>query len=103
MFAVALTLGPLVVAGAGVYSPHHRRWNDLFEFLCMCWGVELMAALAGALLIRLLKDARKQKGARSIAAELLVGRLAFWGSLLLSVALPCAIALVWMMALAMSS
>ena len=92
LFAVASTLGPLVVASAGVYSPHHRGWNDLFEFLCMCWVVELMAALGGAPLVWRLKDARKQEGTRTLRAELLVARLAFWSSLLLCLALPCAIA-----------
>jgi hypothetical protein len=99
MFAVALTLGPLVVARA---STDRARPSVVFDFLLMSWLVEVLAALAGALLIRLLKDARKKKGARALRAELLVARLAFWGSLLLSVALPCAIALVWTVALAMS-
>jgi hypothetical protein len=103
LFAVALTFGPLVVAGAGVYSPHHRGWNDLFEFLYMCWVVELMAAFGGAPLVWRLKDARKQDGTRTLRAELLVARLAFWSSLLLSLALPCAIAWVWMMGFAMLS
>jgi len=103
MFAVALTLAPLVLVGAGVYSPHHRGWNDLFEVLCMSWVVEMIAALGGAPLIWQLKDARKQEGARPLRAELLVARLAFWSSLLLSLALPCAIAWVWMMGFAMLS
>ena len=75
-----------------MYSLHHGGWNDLFEFLCMCWVVELMAALGGAPLVWRLKDARKQEGTRTLRAELLVARLAFWSSLLLCLALPCAIA-----------
>jgi len=100
MLAIALTFGPLVVAGARRSS---SSWNDLFEFLVVCWLVEMMAALVGALLIKLLKDARKQEGARRLRGELQVARLAFWSSLLLSVALPCAIAWVWANAFAMLS
>ncbi|MEO7037601.1 MAG: hypothetical protein ABI548_26825 [Polyangiaceae bacterium] len=103
MFTVSLTLSPLIVAGVSFYSPRHGSWNDLFEFLIMCWLAEMMAALAGAWLIRLLKDARDQERARTSQAELLVARLAFWGSLLCSFVLPCAIAWVWMMGFAMLS
>src|SRR4051794_16995126 len=90
MVAVALTLGPLVRAGAGVYGPHDWRLNDRFEFLYMSWVVEMIAALSGAPLIRRLKDARKQAVTRTLRAELFVARLAFWSSVLLSLALPCA-------------
>jgi hypothetical protein len=100
MLAVALTLGPLVRAGASVYSPHDWRLNDRGEFLYMSWVVEMMAALVGAPLIWRLKDARKQEVTPTLRAELFVARLAFWSSLLLSLALPCAIAWVWMMGLA---
>ena len=102
MVAVALTLGPLVVAGVAVYSRPHWEFSE-FEFFCMSWVVEMIAALGGAPLIWQLKDARKQEGARPLRAELLVARLAFWSSLLLSLALPCAIAWVWMMGFAMLS
>ena len=99
MFVVATTLGPLAVARASTDS---SGWSGLFDFLLIFWLVEIVAALAGALLIRLLEDARKQaskqKGSRTSRA-----RLAFWGSLLLSFALPCAIAWVWMLAFAQLS
>ena len=104
MFVVATTLGPLAVARASTDS---SGWSGLFDFLLIFWLVEIVAALAGALLIRLLEDARKQaskqKGSRTSRAVLLVARLAFWGSLLLSFALPCAIAWVWMLAFAQLS
>jgi hypothetical protein len=103
LLVVALTLGPLVAAGAGLYSPHHRGLNDLFEFFYWGWVVELMAMLGGAPLVWRLKDARKQEGSRALRAELLVARLAFWSSLSLSLVLPCAIAWVWMMGFAMLS
>jgi hypothetical protein len=56
MFVVAMTLGPLVVARASTDS---SGWSGLFDFLVMSWLVEIVAALAGALLMRLLKDARR--------------------------------------------
>jgi len=60
-----------------------------------------MAALVGAVLIGLLKDARKLEGARTSRAELLVARLAFWSSLLCFFVLPCVVAWVFMFAFAM--
>ncbi len=100
MFVVALALGPLAAVRTSTDS---SGWSGLFNFLVMCWLAEMVAAVAAALLIRLLKNVRKQKGSRTLRAELLVARLAFWGSLLLSLALPCAIAWVWLMAFAMLS
>ncbi len=103
MLVVALTFGPLIVAAAKVYSPRHWGLNDLFEFFCMSWVVEMMAALGGAPLIGRLKDARKQGVTRALRAELFVARLAFWSSLLLSISLPCAIVWVWLMGFALLS
>ena len=98
-FIVVLTLSPLILAGT---TPYDHSWNDLVEFLLRSWLIEMMASLAGALLISRLKNARKQ-GAGTLRAELLLARLAFWSALLLSLALPCATVWVWMNAFAMLS
>ena len=54
-------------------------YQDLFEFLL----VEMLTALDRAALIKRLNDVRKQEGARTLRVDLLIARLAFWGSLLL--------------------
>jgi len=69
----------------------------------MAWPVEMLAALAGAPLIWRLKDARQQAGTRTWRSELLIARLMFWLSFLLSFALPGAIAWVFMMGFGMMS